>query len=256
MLNTKTLIGAIAAAAVIALTPSAHAQHTHAGDIQPGIAAGKITIGGGAETQFGTGYQIFEGSFGMPQALSGQIRWVTDDPGFDTGEPGPMQPGDNLSFRGLGGLKYWNGSNWVAASPQNEFVRVVDTSFPANQINILTSGVMGGTGQIDVADAEGAIHQHIDFFLINNANAAADFGSPVATGAYLIELQLTTTTLDGGAPRYLDSDPFLIAFNRGLSDEAFEASVHALAVPEPSAALMLLPALGLIAWRVRRKNAR
>jgi len=254
MLTTKTLIGAIATAAAIALTPFAHAQHTHAGDIQPGISAGKITVSGAAETQFGTGYQIFEGSFGMPQGLSGQIRWATDDPGFDTGEPGPLQPGDNLSFRGLGGLKYWNGSSWVAASPQNEFVRVVDTSFPANQINILSSGVMGGTGQIDVADAEGAIHQHIDFFLINNANAAADFGSPVATGAYLIQLQLLTTTLVGGSPQYMDSDPFLIAFNRGLSADAFEASVHALAVPEPSAALMLLPALGLIAWRVRRNQ--
>lgn len=244
-------------ATAFAFSLAAQAQHAHQGDIQPGLENGKLVIRGDFETQFGTGFPIFESAFATLQGSSaGAIRYRSTSPGFDTGEPGPFDAGDILAIRGMGTLRFWNGVAWSNTPPGNEFVRIADAlDFPTIDIRFTASGVSGSVGAIADADADGAIHQHLPFYLINNPDTSATTGTVPADGAYLIQAQLVTTTLVDGLPKYADSDPFMIAFNRGLSGENFHAAVEILAVPEPSAALMILPALGIVAWRVRRTAA-
>jgi len=254
MSMTRSLLAAIATASALAFTSLASAaEHVHAGDIIVTVQGGKLIIDSG-EAQAGSGYKIFEGGFG-PAPLSGN-RWRTDDPGYDM-EPGTLATGDQLWVRGLGQLKSWNGSAWAASVSGNEFIRLED-SLEASWVfrpTGLSATLPGSTGVIDEAGLDGHIHQHLDFYLINSIDDSTSSGSPVATGAYLIQLQLfSPTTAAGGGLKYLDSDPFFVAFNRGLDEDAFEHAVQALAVPEPSAALMILSALGLIAWRMRRRS--
>lgn len=249
----QSLRALLAAAALTLAAQPALAQHVHSGDVVVHVDAGKLVIESG-EPQAGTGYRIFEGAF--TTLLSGN-RWTTDDPGFDM-EPGTLLPGEQLWVRGLDRLRTWNGSSWAAASPGNTFIRlrdIVEELVVFRPAGVATTAP-GMTGLIEAADAGGIVHQHLNFFLLNAASDTTNSGAPVANGAYLIQLQLFSTALEGGMPKYLDSDPFYIAFNRGLSAEAFEDAVHALAVPEPAAALMLLPGLALIAYRLRARAKR
>lgn len=256
---TRNFLGSIAAASVFAFTPLAQAaeSHVHGGDIIVAVDQDtrKFIITSGEE-QAGTGYKIFEGTFSTLTGVApASNRWTTDDPGFDM-EPGTLAQGDQLWVRGLGTLKSWNGSSWIAGVPNSEFIRLQDVLFESwvfRPTGVTATATV--TGAIDEAPIDGQIHQHLDFFLLNTANDGANAGATVADGAYLIQLQLFSPTVaSGGGLKYLDSDPFFIAFNRGLDDVAFESAVEVLAVPEPSAALMLLPALGIIAWRTRRQS--
>lgn len=254
MFSRASLLQSVLATAFV-LTPvsAVHAQHVHGGDMIVDVIGGKLTVTGAGESQFGTGYPIFEGDFSVPVAPH---RWHTDDPGFDM-ESGTLVAGEALWFRGLGTLKTWNGSVWTAAVPDNEFIQFGDgiqSLFAIFRPSGVTVTNPGSSGFIDNAGGDGKIHQHRDFFLLNSTNDLATSGNPVTPGAYLIELQLFSPVLQNGVPKYLDSAPFLIAFNRGLSDEDFEFAVQALAVPEPSAALMLVPGLALIAWRLKNRR--
>jgi hypothetical protein len=256
---TRNFLGSIAAASAFIFTPLAQAaeNHVHGGDIVVDVQAGKLTITSG-EAQAGTGYKIFEGAF---TTLTNFNRWTTDDPGFDM-EPGTLTQGDQLWVRGLGGIKSWNSatSTWVASVPGNELIQLQDALngswvFRPSAIIEIPGFNQTGAGAIAESNASGQIHKHLDFHLLNSAANNAQMGTPVADGAYLIQLQLfSPTTAPGGGLKYFDSDPFFIAFNRGMDDVAFESAVEVLAVPEPSAALMLLPALGIIAWRIRRQS--
>lgn len=255
---TRNLLGTIAAVSAFVLPPLAQAQHLHGGDIIVGVHGGKITIESG-EAQAGTGYKIFEGAF---TTLTNFNRWTTDDPGFDM-EPGTLAQGDQLWIRGVGALRSWSSttSTWVTSVTGSELIQVKDVLngswvFRPSGVIEIPGFNQTGAGAIAESDASGQIHQHLDFHLLNSADNNAQLGTPVADGAYLVQLQLfSPTTAPGGGLKYLDSDPFFIAFNRGLDDVAFESAVEVLAVPEPSTAVMLLSALGIVAWRVRR-NAR
>lgn len=248
---TRNLLSSVAAASAFLFAPLAQAQHVHAGDIIVAVQGEKLIIDSGEE-QAGTGYKIFESNF---TNVLPTHRWNADDPGFDM-EPGTLLPGEQLWVRGLGQLKSWNGTSWVSSVNANEFIRLKD-SFEENWVfrpSGVTASAPGATGAIDAAGPDGVIHQHVNFYLLNSASDVTNAGAAVADGAYLIQLQLfSPTTAPGGGLKYLDSDPFFIAFNRGMDDVAFESAVEVLAVPEPSAALMLLPALGIIAWRIRRQ---
>ncbi len=215
-------------------------EHLHEGDIELEIEAGKLHVHGAAETAFGTGYAIFEGSF---TTLLGGPRWRTTDPGFDS-MAGTFQPTDMVYFSAWGSLAFWDGDSWESSAPKGEVIVVRDSM--DETVTISTSGTVATpafTGFIADGGPTGSIHQHLTFFL----QTAAPLSQPTI-GAYRIGLQIDS-------PQYESSDPFYLVLNRGLASEAFEESVHALAVPEPSTYAMMGLGLGLIGFLARRRMA-
>jgi hypothetical protein len=226
----------------LAVMTSPHAL-SHS-DIEATVIGGKLTVNeeNTAPIAFGTGYKIFEGDFGD---LAGGPTG-TDDPGFIASE-GTFLSGEQLWYNALGTLSYWNGSNWGSA-PGGTTLTIEEALGGSTLIS--STGIMNSYGAVDAADATGGIHTHLDFS-ISNASPA---------GAYMATLELTSRDAAGNLPSpYLDSDPFHIVFNRGLSGDAFEASVTALAspVPEPETYAMFLAGLalcGAMASRCQRKT--
>lgn len=235
---TKYLWNALGAAALVFAAGSVAAQeHLHDGDIELSIVGNKITAVGGHESEYGSGYSIFEGSL---ETLLGGPRWRTTDPGFDS-EAGTFLETDALSFAPIGVLSFWNGSAW--GSPGAAVLTVRDSlDEVVTYSGTGTSATGDFTGFIADGGATGSIHQHLTFTLQSNP-----LGSQPAQGAYRIAMQLTS-------PSYTSSDPFWLVFNRGLSDEDFEASVMAMAVPEPETYALMGLGLGLIGFVARRRR--
>ncbi len=235
----RKLMTALAFAAGAWMTGPALANGLHEGDIFPGLIGGRLVVLNDAPTAWATGYKIFEGDFG--DFAGGPFK--TDDPGFDH-QDGAFTPFTQLWYRGLGTLGFWNGSAW-ATGPAGTSVTVEDAL--GSKTFFSAAGVAVPDGAIGQFSAAGNIHQHLDFELVPGPM------SPI--GAYLITLQLTSRTAAGVTPGpYLDSLPFHIVFNNGLGGDAFEASVMALAVPEPGTYAMLLAGLLVLGAVARRRG--
>jgi hypothetical protein len=239
-LPTRPTLLAIAAAAVLALPalPS-WAADVHAGDIEIEIDDGILHTHGAAHTAFANGWNIFEGDFG--DTAGGP--WRTDDPGFDSAD-GTFAAGTQVWYRGIGTLQFWTGSVWQAMAAdvsKPEWLRL-DGNL-GEETFFRFGGVDGDvTGLIGEAGADGKIHEHLDMRVAR----ATGHGAP-AVGAYLFTLQLESLTLG-------TSQPFYLVMNNGLDDDAFEASVMALAVPEPSTWALMLAGAGVLAGVARRRS--
>lgn len=235
---TKFWWNFVGAAGLAFATLSASAQSVHEGDIDVGVAGGRLVVEGALHTEYGTGYGIFEGS--LDTLLAGP-RWRTTDPGF-TSEPGTFAPTDMLYFGPVGALSFWNGSTWGA--PGNA-VLVVRDSFDETATytgtGVSTSAAFDGF--MTDGGPTGQIHQHIAFTL-----QTSPLGVSPAVGAYRIAMQLTS-------PSYDPSDPFWLVLNRGLGAEAFEASVQVMAVPEPKTYALMALGLAFVAFVARRRCA-
>ena len=213
-----------------------------------------------------TGHSVFPADFGD---FEGGPR-STDDPGFQA-FAGALGAHDVIGFRALGTLQQWNEATGTWSDAQAGIgIRLYGGAPPAvaeayllaltmpqfappnalenylyyNAGTLFTgSGISGPTtALIDGASATGAFHSHLDWFLEGVAPSSA----------YLLTLQLTDDASVGGQGIYEDSDPFHVLFNYRLTqaqyDTAFLSRVTP-AVPEPSAALMLLLGLALLAGR-------
>lgn len=234
----KWFWNAVGAAGFAFAAVTASAQHMHEGDIELGVVGGRIVLEGAAETEFGTGFAIFEGS--LDSLLAGP-RWRTTDPGFDS-EAGTFAPSDMVYFAPLGTLSFWNGSAWGSPGSAVLVVRdSLDETATYTGTGVMTSA--GFDGFISDGGATGSIHKHITFTLQNDP-----LGVMPAVGAYRIQMALTS-------PSYESSDPFWLVFNRGLDEEAFEASVHIMAVPEPETYALMALGLGFVAFVARRRRA-
>ena len=223
----------IAPVALVLSLGQAQAQ-LHEGDVEMSIVSGKIVVDGHATTQFGTGFKIFEGDFGD---ISGG-PFSTDDPGYDSA-PGTFVPGTFITYNTVGSLWFWDGGTWGLAGAERVRLdgNLGEESFFSG---IGTSGAL--TGLVGVAGNSGVIHEHLDMMV-----SRVGGGLP-AIGSYMFQLYLTGTNLTA-------SDTFLMVLNRGLSEQSFEQSVQALAVPEPGTWLMWLMGVGLVgAIAARRRN--
>lgn len=231
MLKLNLALAALLAASspVLAADP-----HLHAGDIELEVDAGKLVVHGAAHTQFGTGYAIFESDFG--DLVGGPYK--TKNPGYDSVE-GTFNNLDIINYQALGSLWFWNGASWGNSFLSGESVQLDGNLGETTLWSV--AGVSGAAvGLIGQARLDGKIHEHLDMSI------KAPTGFLPSVGAYYVTLQLTSDS-------YASSDPFLIVFNNGLDEAAYENAVHALAVPEVETYALLLAGLGLISLRLRQR---
>lgn len=225
---------------------------------------GDLDLEGKLPVDFDTGYKIFPGYF---DDLEGGPR-LTDDPGFQA-FPGTFLSGEEIHFRALGTLEYWDAvnANWVSAPSDaainlyggipndvalnyllNPFDPAAAAAYAywAGGTQFTSSGVAGpASAVIDDAKSNGAFHAHLDW----------ELGSASANGVYLVTLQLWSPVQYDGTAKYLDSDPFMVIFkSAGVQDAALVDALDArlaAPVPEPSAYLMTLAGLALVGGMAR-----
>jgi len=177
----------------------------------------------------------------------------TTDPGFNNDDflsTNPLSPDENLKLKVLSSLLYFNTATQAIESPGSAILRVVNLS-PSSSANVDAFNGIGLEVNFGEADLAGAFHKHITFLLEDPLGTP---GGP--TGVYGLHAQLFGSV--HGA-----SQPFLIAFAQGLdllNENEFElfeegaAALYAVAIPEPSTAIMAAMALaGLIGFRRRKR---
>ncbi|SFU58755.1 PEP-CTERM sorting domain-containing protein [Nitrosospira multiformis] len=228
---------ALRLAAVLVLASSSEVWAQTHGDVKPSVIQGRLVVD---ESNFvpvavATGYKIFEGNLG--DLYGGPLK--TNGPGF-VAAPGTFQSGEQLWYQAIGTLGFWNGTNWGVA-PDDVSLKLADAL--GSDTLITAAGVTNPLGVIDAADSSGGIHRHLDFSVSDPA------------GSYLATFQLVSRDASSNLPPpYLDSDPFHIVLNRGLSDAAFEASITALTVPEPETYAMFLAGLAIMGYMARQRS--
>ena len=187
----------------------------------------------------------------------------TDDPGWVV-SAGGLLSGENLWFRALGELRYWDAGlgQWIAP-PNGERVRYFG-AIPADvflrndpdelafyrQGTIWSATGLSGPSEspIDQAAADGSIHTHLDFCVEAadgdcSISGIGHTGSP-AEGAYLIELQLFSDA--GAGEKYQSSRPIQVLLNNGLAGDQCGSAINALIQPAIIDSAEALPAAGVL----------
>lgn len=207
----------------------AAAQAQHEGDVEFAPSGGALRV----EANVANGHYVFEGGFGDNPVLPPN---EIDEPGFES-QPGAFSSGDLVGFNVLASLLYWDGTQFadVPAGHQVEMQKAIFSTFVGDDTGPQSGFIFGE------ADADGDIHEHLDFILHGPGEPDA-----LTIGAYGLWLALTS-------PQYDASNEFIVLLNYGLSADEFDAGVAAAAalVPEPSTAVLCCAAVfcGLLRGR-------
>lgn len=171
----------------------------------------------------------------------------TDDPGWVINNG--LFPGENIWFRALGTLRYWDPvqSTW-GIPPAGEQVRYFG-AIPAevflrndpDELAFYQAGTIWAANDltgpiespIDQGDATGSIHTHLDFCVEASGGdctvpGVGHTGNPTV-GGYLIELQLFSDA--GARSKYLESRPIQVMLNNGMTGNQCGEAVAALITP-------------------------
>lgn len=217
----RKLASLISVISLIALPLPAFADdgHVHAGDIEVGVADGRIFT--------------HDRVYGLE--LGEDVPDVADL-GFDS-EAGTFPVPGKVGFDILDALRVWDGGSFdtIAAPTMTLSYSTLSATTPATAGQV----VSGFDLAADAVNSPGKWHRHL----------AAALDAPATDGIYLLMLQLHSTA-DGIQP----SLPFWVVFNQNGDEAAHEAAeeyARTALVPEPTG-LALLGIGSLIALRRRR----
>lgn len=193
-----------------------------------------------------TGNKIYPAYFGD---LEGG-PYLTDDPGFQA-FAGTFTPGEIVSFRALGTLRWWNPATgrWGPAPqgvevalfgnipPEVEFGHDTDPAtwaeqyaFYAGGTRFSAAGISGPLAAvIDDAKAQGRFHAHLDWRI------TAPAGAVPTVGAYMVTLQFWSSAQSMGQLKYQASVPVQVIFERGISEDQMRAAIQARILAAPPA---------------------
>jgi hypothetical protein len=185
----------LAGLGVSLLASSAFGQ-PHAGDVFLAVENGQIV----------TAVDNMDGSYTRTRVYGSELGELfpnyTDEPGFDS-LPGTFPPG-RIGFRIMTTLRRWTGANFNTIPPER--MEVAFSTLSA--LTPVTPQVVEGFTL--AVSANGQWHRHLEFTLLE----------PAATGVYLLELQLFSTS------DLNPSDPFWIVFNQNESEPVHEAAIQ------------------------------
>jgi hypothetical protein len=203
---------------------------------------GDLNVTGALPVDGLTGYKIFWGYFGDPEGGP----YLTDDPGFQA-FGGTFLRREEIHFRALGSLLRWDPSTgrWGAAPAgtkltlfggipvevivgytENPALWQAQYDYWAGGTRFTAQGIEGPpSAVIDDASTSGAFHAHLDWRVTGAS------GAPPAAGAYLVTLELYSTAMHNGSPKYLPAEPIHIVFENGISEAQLQAAIAARVTP-------------------------
>ncbi len=189
--------------------------------------------------------RIGEGEFGEGANPAN----VADEPGFEV-DDGVFQSGDELHFRAVdilgSNLWYWDGQGAVNFAGSSTSLTIEHPVAPFS--TTLQSSDSGGAAGflISSADADGGIHQDLEFIL---GNVMPD------SGVYLFGVELFAERPDG-SPLFGASEPVYLVLGSEVDEPIIDAAVDWTAanlVPEPQLVGWLWAVLGWLAMRSRNR---
>ncbi len=195
-------------------------------------------------------------------ASSTSTKLLADDPGY-IAEASGLPANYLLSANFYNALRYHDGTSggtWTQPVSDTQLNAldltgaddtVATTGGPAGDLETIytaTSSGLLGTTNLDVSGANGSLHAHLGYMLSRTGGGIPE------VGAYMIEVGLSAREV-GGAGAVLDSDPIFIVFNNQLSTSQYNnAAFAAIALPEPTTAVMVT-AVGAALVGLRRRTA-
>jgi hypothetical protein len=226
-------------------------------DIRPRVEGAKIVVDAFDDGTSTTEPNVY--AFGFDFGEDADDPFFVDDPGFNASSASGLTPGAALRLNLLSGLSFWDGGGGAVSFAPVATGESLRLNFGGN--NVTASGASGFQNgfNIQTVDANGVVHRHLNSFL-NGADGntvpagpgpwGAGDGVQAANGIYLLTMELA---LDP-AGAIATSDPIFIVFNSGLTEVQHDLAIDWVdenLVPEPAAAALVLPVLGLLQRRRR-----
>lgn len=207
-----------------------------------GDLAWYLAQAGGLPQHYLYGYHIFPSNFSDRKGGP----YLTDNPGFQSFRD-QFVGGEAIGFTASGRLEYLapGGTRWEVA-PSGGGVRlygaipddvvfdyVVNGARESEYLFYAGGTLFGGDGisgpvtaPIGLAKADGSLHYHLNWSLEGTAQAHR--------GTFLAELRILSMATEGGAPKYVPSDPFYVMFRNDVSDAEYAEALRTLIVAPSS----------------------